>query len=143
MKLQLKRFDKTIPLPAYKTANAVGFDLSSRQDITIAPHAIGYIPLNIALKVPAGFWTMLTARSSTHKLGLIPANGVGIIDPDYCGDNDELLFAAYNFTDLAVTIPRSTRVAQLVVLPVNQFDLTEVDRLTAADRGGFGTTGLN
>ena len=45
------------------------------------------------------------ARSSTPlKRGLMIANGVGVIDPDYCGPADEIKIAVMNFTDEEVTI---------------------------------------
>ena len=141
MKVKIKRFDTNLPLPGYKTHGAVCMDLCSRIDITIAPHEIGYIPLNIALEVPEGYFTVLGARSSTHKMGLMPANGIGFIDSDYKGDNDELIFAAYNFTDKEVVIEKGTRVAQMVVLKYDKIEFEEVDHLGFEDRGGFGSTG--
>lgn len=141
MRVKIKRFDKTIPLPEYKTKGAVCFDLPARVDVEIEAGQVGYIPLNIALEVPEGYWTKLAARSSTHKMGIIPANGIGIIDQDYRGDNDELKFAAYNYTDQPVKIEKGTRVAQIMILRCEQAEIEEVDTLESPDRGGFGTTG--
>jgi dUTP pyrophosphatase len=72
----------------------------------------------------------------------MPANGVGIIDRDYCGDNDELRFAAINYTDKDVTIEKGSRIAQLMVLRSEPVEIEEVDILGNQDRSGFGTTGL-
>jgi len=142
MKIKMKRFDKSLPLPHYKTKGAVCVDLYARVDTIIKPRDLGYIPLNIALEVPENHWSLLVARSSTSKSGIMPANGVGIIDRDYCGDNDELRFAAINYTDKDVLIEKGSRIAQLMVLRSEPVEIEEVDILENADRSGFGTTGL-
>lgn len=116
-------------------------DLYSRTDITIEPGEIGYIPLNATVEIPEGYWGLLAARSSTHKMGIVMANGVGVIDADFCGDGDELVLAALNYTKQKVTIERGTRIAQMMILPLPKITLTEVDILTKDTRGGFGTTG--
>ncbi len=142
MKIKVNRFDKTIPLPSYKTDGAACMDVYSREDVTIKPNSIGYIPLNIALEVPKGSWVMLAARSSTHKLGLINAAGIGIGDWDFKGDNDEYNFIAYNFTKKTVVVEKGTRIGQIMVVKYEKVEIQEVDKLESKDRGGIGTTGF-
>lgn len=142
MQVKIKRFDKSLPLPAYKTAGAAAFDLCSRVDITVPLHQVTIIPLNIAVEVPKGYHSILMSRSSTQKLGLTPANGIGLIDQDYCGDNDELHFAVINHTDHEIVIEKGTRLAQLLIQKTETVELLEVDHLESSDRGGFGTTGV-
>lgn len=141
MKVLIKRFDTSLPLPSYKTDRAACMDLAARLDVTIQPHTIGYIPLNVAVQLPQGYWLLLAARSSTHKLGLIPANGIGIGDNDFCGDNDEYALIVYNFTDQPVTVQRGTRVAQCMIMKQEPIELEEVEFLDNRDRGGIGSTG--
>lgn len=141
MKIEIKRFDKSLPLPTYKTSGAVAIDLYSRLDFTIEPKQIGYIPMNVAIKIPDGYFIMQVPRSSTHKLGVMGINGVGIFDLDYCGNNDEYHFAAYNFTDAPVLIEKGTRLVQLLLIKNESIELEEVDAMSECDRGGFGTTG--
>ena len=141
MKLKIKRFDKTLPLPVHKTAGAVAVDLYSRTEFTIEPHQFGYVPMNVAIEIPDGYFVMMASRSSTHKMGLTGLNGVGIFDRDYCGDNDEYHFIAYNFTDKTVNIEKGTRLCQLLLIKCENFDFEEVDSMGNASRGGFGTTG--
>lgn len=141
MTIKIKRFDTTLPLPEYKTQGAAGLDLTARENVTVPAKAIARIPLNIAVEVPPGYWSLVAPRSSTHKLGLSSANAIGIIDSDYCGDNDEYQFLAYNFTDNPVTVEKGTRIAQMVILPAPQVTIEEAEHLGNADRGGFGTTG--
>lgn len=141
MKIKIKRIDRTLPLPERKTAGAAAFDLSARIEVVIPPKAVGYVPLNVVLAVPRGFVFHVFARSGTHKKGLMLANGVGIIDPDYCGDGDEVIAAYYNFTDRPVAIARGERIAQGIVRSCEDAEWEEVSAMDAASRGGFGTTG--
>lgn len=141
MKIHIKRFDKSLPLPEYKTKGAAAFDLCARLDTNIPPGSIGYIPLNIALQLPNDHWALLAARSSLHKRGLMPANGIGVGDHDYRGDNDEYTAAVYNFTNQEVLIEKGERVAQMIILPRERVDLIEKDHFNTKDRGGFGSTG--
>ena len=143
MNIKIKRVDKTLSLPAYKTSGAVAFDVSARETVTIPAGQVGYIPLNVIIEVPENCWVLLAPRSSTHKLGLTSANGIGIGDRDFCGERDEYVFAALNFTQKEVTVERGTRVAQMMVMQYQPVMFTEVESFRENnDRGGFGTTGL-
>ncbi len=142
MKIRVKRFDKSLSLPEYKTPGSACMDLVSRQEIVIEPKQIGYIPLNIAIEPPENCWVLLAARSSLHKLGLLPANGIGIGDSDFKGDNDEYKLIVYNFTDTEVRVERGTRVAQILLVNYEKIEMEETDTLDNEDRGGIGSTGL-
>lgn len=142
MKIKIKRFDKSLPLPVYKTAGAVCVDLCCRTDISIEPQKIAYIPMNVAIEMPPGYWALQAPRSSTHKLGLMQVNSIGIVDSDYCGDNDEYLFPAFNFTNNKVNIEKGTRLSQLMILKFEPIEFEETDHLNNADRGGLGSTGV-
>lgn len=141
MKIKIKRFDKTLPLPVHKTPGSVAIDLYSRLEVTIEPHQIGYIPMNVALEIPDNYFVMMVARSSTHKMGIMSANGAGIFDRDFCGDNDEYSFIVYNYTDQPVTVEKGTRACQLLLIKCENFEINEVDQMKNSDRGGIGTTG--
>lgn len=142
MQVKIKRFDKNLPLPAYKTIGAAAFDLYSRIDVVVPLNQVVLIPLNVAVEVPKGYHSILMSRSSTQKLGITPANGLGLIDNDYCGDNDEILFPVINHTDHEITIEKGTRLAQMLIEKTETVELLEVDHLESSDRGGFGTTGV-
>ena len=141
MKLKIKRFDKSMPLPVHKTAGAVAVDLCSRVDMEIKAKEITYIPMNVAIKIPDDYFILLAARSSTHKMGLMPINGIGVIDRDYCGDNDEYNFLVQNFTDNTVKVERGTRLCQLLLIKCENFEFEEVESMGNSDRGGIGSTG--
>ena len=142
MKVPVRRIDKELPLPEYKTAGAVAMDCVVREDIEVPAQGIAMASLNVALKPPAGHFVLIAARSSLHKRGLMLANGIGIGDEDYSGDNDEYRAALHNFTDAPVTVTRGERVAQMIILPFDKVTWEEVDTLQNPDRGGFGTTGV-
>lgn len=141
MKLKIKQFDQTLPLPEYKTAGAAGIDLSSRVEMVIKSKEIGYVPLNVAIELPAGCWALLAARSSLHKEGLMLANGIGVGDSDYSGNEDEYKAALYNFTDHDVTVEKGQRLVQLIVVPYERVEISAQQQLMGKNRGGFGSTG--
>ncbi len=141
MKIKIKRFDKTIPLPEYKTKGSVCMDLYVRETTTVEPEGIAYIPLNIAIQVPNGYWTMVLPRSSMHKLGIMMINSVGVIDSDYCGNEDEIKLIAYNFKKERVIIEKGARIAQMMVVKYEKVDIFETDKLDSTNRGGIGSTG--
>src|SRR3989338_6995149 len=140
-KIKIKRFDKNLPLPEYKTAGAAGFDLTARETIIIGPATVGYVPLNIAIETPKNHFFILAARSSTHKMGLMPANGIGIGDSDFRGDEDEYKIALLNFTNKPITIEKGTRIAQGLIVKHIRANWQEVAKMKSKIRGGFGSTG--
>ena len=141
MHIQLKRFDQSLPLPKYQTPGSVGLDLAARVATTVPAGQVVRVPLNVALQIPAGHWVMVAARSSLHKRGLMLANGIGVGDQDYCGDNDEYQVPLFNFSGAPVTIEKGERIVQLLILPIEQAVISEVEHFSAPDRGGFGSTG--
>jgi dUTP pyrophosphatase len=141
MKVLIKLFDKSLPLPEYKTTGAAAFDLYARQDTVIPAHQVKLVPLNIALQLPADHWALLSARSSLHKMGLMVANGIGVGDYDYRGDNDEYMAALLNFTDQEVVVKKGERVVQMIIMSRERVEFEELDKFETTDRGGFGSTG--
>ena len=142
MKLNVKRIDKNLELPEYKTKGAVGFDLTARQDTIIKPFEVTLIPLNIVVKVPKGYGLFLFSRSSVPgKKGLMVANSVGVIDQDYHGEGDEIKMAALNFTKKDVIVEKGERICQGIIMKIAVPIITEVKKMASISRGGFGTTG--
>lgn len=141
MKVEIRRSNKELSNPEYKTPGAAAMDCAVRESVTIAPRSIGYASLNFSLKPPPGYFVMMAARSSLHKRGLMMANGVAIFDEDYCGDDDEYKVIFYNFTDEPVEIQKGERVTQIIVTPYERVEWEEVDSLGNPSRGGIGSTG--
>jgi dUTP pyrophosphatase len=142
MRLKIRRLDPAVPLPSYGTGEAAGFDLAAAQDLTIAPGSIALVRTGLVIEVPAGHFLAIVARSSTPlKRGLLVANGVGVIDPDYCGPSDEVMIQLLNVTGASVSVKRGDRLAQGIVLASPRVTWDEVQDLRPAARGGFGATG--
>ena len=141
MKIKLKRFDTSLPMPEYKSSGAAAMDLYARETTVIEPKKVKLIPLNIAIEIPEDHWVLMSARSSLHKKGLIMANGIGVGDTDYCGDEDEYKAALLNFTDEMVTIEKGERIVQIIILQREKVVIEEVAHLGNQNRGGFGSTG--
>jgi dUTP pyrophosphatase len=142
MRLKIKRLDPAVGLPEPASPRAAGFDLASAVDIEIPSRSIRLVGTGLVIAVPDGHFLGIFARSSTPlKRGLMVANGVGVIDPDYCGPTDEIKIQVLNFTDAPVQIKRGDRIAQGIILPAPHVQWDEVSDMGEPTRGGFGSTG--
>jgi len=142
MLLRLKRLHPTVAVPAAATGGAAGFDLAAAGDVEVPPRQIRLIGTGLVIAVPNGYFLGIFARSSTPlKRGLIVANGVGVVDADYCGPGDEVKVQVLNITDAPVLVRRGERIAQGIVLPTPTIEWEEVEEMTTPTRGGFGSTG--
>lgn len=142
MNVIIKLFDTTLPMPEYQTKGSVAFDLYARVETTIPAGGVQRVPLNVAVQLPEGHWALLAARSSLHKKGLMLANGIGVGDLDFCGDNDEYQAALHNFSTQDVVVPKGERIVQMIIVPFVRANLEVVEHLGNADRGGFGSTSV-
>lgn len=148
MELQVRiindRVGKDIPLPTYSTQGAAGLDLRACIDapLALAPGGTTMVPTGIAIHLAdPGYAALVLPRSGLgHKHGLVLGNLVGLIDSDYQG---ELKISSWNRSTQAFTIQPGDRVAQLVVVPVQQVKLKVVDAFEESQRGGdgFGSSG--
>ena len=142
MNVRITRLRPDAVLPRYETEGAAAFDLSAVDDVVVQPGSVALVPTGLSVEVPPGMFLGIFARSSTPvKRGLMVANGVGIVDPDYCGPDDEVKIAVMNFTAAPVTVRRGDRIAQGIFLAAPHVTWEEVDRLRPQSRGGFGATG--
>ena len=142
MRLKITRLDATVLLPAYVTNEAAGFDLAAAHDIVIEPGQIALIGTGLVIEVPTGHCLLIFARSSTPlKRGLMVANGVGVVDPDYSGPTDEVRIQVLNVTTAPVSVSRGDRLAQGIVMPTPRVEWMEVAQIRPDARGGFGSTG--
>ena len=142
MEISIFRRDRSLPLPKYETPGSAGFDLAASADVTIEPGAIALVPTGLVIAVPAGHFLGIFARSSTPmKKGLMVANGVGVVDSDYCGPDDEVKVQVLNFTQSSVTVRQGDRIAQGLILPFVRAEWKETTDPPGTTRGGFGSTG--
>jgi dUTP pyrophosphatase len=139
--VRISRLSTHVSLPAYQTPGAAGFDLAASVEMTIQPGEVTLVPTGLVIAVPAGHFLGVFARSSTPlKRGLMVANGVGIVDADYSGPEDEVKIEVFNFTPAPVTVRPGDRLAQGVILPYVRASWDE-RAPEGATRGGFGSTG--
>lgn len=148
MKLQVKVLDQRIgtefPLPSYATTGSAGLDLRAciNEPLTIAAGETKLIGTGLALYIqdPAYAGLVLPRSGLGHKHGIVLGNLVGLIDSDYQG---ELMLSCWNRGQQAFTIQVGERLAQYVLVPVIQAELTIVDEFVATERGagGFGHSG--
>lgn len=142
LEIEIKRIDKDLPLPVYQTSGSVAFDLYPREDAVIQPHQIKLVPANFIVKTPPGYFLLVAGRSSLPmKKGLMLANGIGVVDQDYCGEKDELKLQLINFTGKPIEVKRGERLAQAIFVKIAKADLKEVEAVSEQSRGGFGSTG--
>jgi len=141
-RVRIRRLTPTAVMPRYETAGAAGFDLSASQDMTVQPGEVTLVPTGLVIEVPPNTFLGIFARSSTPiKRGLMVANGVGVIDPDYCGPKDEVKIEVYNFTARPVHLKAGDRIAQGILIPTLGVEWDEAAELRTESRGGFGATG--
>jgi dUTP pyrophosphatase len=139
----IKKLRADAIVPRYMTAHAAGLDLTAALDqpVDIDPGRRAAIPTGLAIKLPEGYEAQVRPRSGlAREHGITLVNAPGTIDADYTG---ELVVLVINHGDRAVRIEAGQRIAQLVIAPVVQAELREVDDLPATPRGagGFGSTG--
>lgn len=148
MQLQYKVLDTRLgtefPLPAYATTGSAGLDLRAMIDtqLEVAAGQTTLIPTGLAIHIgDPGFAGMILPRSGLgHKHGIVLGNLVGLIDSDYQG---ELMVSCWNRGHASFVLEPGERLAQLVIVPVLQVSLQQVEEFGASHRGdgGFGHTG--
>jgi dUTP pyrophosphatase len=130
-----------LPLPRYQSEGAAGLDLCADVGFELAPMAHKLVPTGLILEIPRGHEGQVRPRSGlAAKHGVTVLNSPGTIDSDYRG---EVQVCLVNLSQQPFRASRGERIAQLVIAPVTQAAIVEVDELTVTDRGegGFGSTG--
>jgi len=131
-------------LPQYATAGAAGLDLRAclNAPLTLMPGDSQLVPSGIAIHIgDPGFAALILPRSGLGaKHGIVLGNLVGLIDSDYQG---QVFISVWNRGNAAFTIQPMDRIAQLVVVPVQQVEFDVVEEFNSSYRGagGFGSTG--
>ena len=142
MKAKIVRLDKSVQLPQYQTSESAGFDIASSESRTIKPKEVVLLRTGLIIQAPEGHFLLIAARSSLPlKKGLMVSNGIGIVDRDYCGPEDEIKLNVYNFTNHDVIVEKGDRLAQGLFLPVDQVEWIETENIKEDSRGGFGSSG--
>jgi dUTP pyrophosphatase len=142
VRIPVRILDPELEMPRYASAGDAGLDLLAAEDVSLAPGQRAGVPTGIAVAIPVGYAGFVHARSGRAlKEGLALANAPGLIDSGYRG---EIKVIVVNLDPTSsIDIRRGDKVAQLVIQPVEEVELTAVDELPASQRGagGFGSTG--
>jgi dUTP pyrophosphatase len=147
------RASQEIILNAPQAGTLKGHDVKHRDVVS----DVTYIPLGIAMKLPDGYEAIVASRSSApKKMGIMLANGIGIIDNSYCGDEDQWMYPAVTLRK--TSIAKNSRLCQFRIQPSQKatlwqkvkwlftsgVELVEVDSLGGENRRGLGEgTGYN
>jgi len=130
--------------PKYASTGSAGLDLRAciENPYTLNPGETFLIPTGISIYIKdKGYAGIILPRSGLgHKHGIVLGNLVGLIDSDYQG---ELLVSCWNRSKKEFLINPLERIAQLVIVPINQAKFNLVDNFSESERGegGFGSTG--
>ena len=143
VKILVKKFNKNIKLPAYKTSGSSGMDLVAyiKNKIIINPGKTAMIPTGIAVAIPKNYEIQIRPRSGLAvNKGISVLNTPGTIDSDYRG---EIKIILINLGKKSFDIKSGDRIAQIIVCPVSKAKFKEVKQLpkTTRGKGGFGSTG--
>ena len=140
LNLKVKKLTPSTLLPKRATTGAAGYDLYSPEKFTLNQGELATIDIGLSFEIPVGYYLSIVPRSSMGKKGIIIPNSPATIDEDYRGYISVML---WNIGKGSYVIEKGDRIAQLLLLPYNEFELDEVATLSPTERGsgGFGSTG--
>ena len=143
VKILIKKTNKEVITPKYKTDGSSGVDLSAflEKKVVIKPNSSELIPTGLQVAIPEEFEIQIRPRSglaAKESIGVL--NSPGTIDSDYRG---ELKIILFNHGKEDFIINNGDRIAQMVLVPILKMEFEEVDSLpdTVRGRSGFGSTG--
>ena len=142
VKLLIKKLQKNIILPEYKTDGSSGMDLMANveQTVKILPGEKKIISTGIMVAIPEQYEIQIRPRSGlAAKNGISVLNTPGTIDSDYRGEIKVILI---NLGKDTFEINKNDRIAQMIICPIIKVELKEVESLPETIRGGggFGST---
>ena len=143
VKILIKKTNKEVTTPKYKTDGSSGVDLSAflEKKVVIKPNSSELIPTGLQVAIPEELEIQIRPRSglaAKESIGVL--NSPGTIDSDYRG---ELKIILFNHGKEDFIINNGDRIAQMVLVPIIKMEFEEVDSLpdTVRGKGGFGSTG--
>ncbi|NBB94173.1 MAG: dUTP diphosphatase [Planctomycetes bacterium] len=144
LKIRRKPGCEDVNRPRYMSDHAAGLDVCAacEDDVVLQPGDIRLVPCGFYMAVPVGYEAQMRPRSGLAiKHGIMLPNSPGTIDADYRG---EVCVILGNIGKEPYTVTRGQRIAQMVIAPVTQATVVEVEELDETARGerGFGHTGV-
>ena len=140
MLVKIKKTHKDAVVPFYATKGAACFDIT-----TVEAGKVDHYPYifhtGLEFEIPEGHVMLLYSRSGhAFSRDVRLANCVGVIDSDYRG---ELKVKLTNDSMKSYEVKKGERIAQAMVVPVQQVLFEVEEELSGTERGknGFGSTG--
>tara|TARA_Y100000310_G_C20634678_1_gene790539 strand:+ start:770 stop:1192 length:423 start_codon:yes stop_codon:yes gene_type:complete len=140
MTIRIKRVDKEARLPQYAHPGDAGMDFFSNEEVILKAGERKLVPTGISMAIPDGYVGLFWDKSGiASKFGI--KSMAGVIDAGYRG---EIRILLHNLSSDEFKIEKGMKIAQMLIQPVEQKELIEVDDLEETERntGGFGSTGL-
>ncbi len=143
LEVPIVRLDPDLAGPAYARAGDAGADLVAREDHELAAGGgRARVSTGVSVAIPVGYAGFVLPRSGLAlRHGVTCLNTPGLIDAGYRGELQVLLVN----TDPSepFLVQRGERIAQLVIMKVEQAAFTAVDEHDETHRGtgGWGHTG--
>lgn len=145
-KLKVKKLTSTAKLPQKAHVTDAGFDIFADEDVVLTNNNTTVVSTGLSIEIPDGYYGELKGRSGLTVKTLFRVH-TGTIDSDYRGELGVMCYQSYSDDSKAIkrsyTIHKGDKIAQLIILPLPEFEVEEVDELSNTERGegGFGSTG--
>lgn len=144
IRIPLQQLDKDLPVPENAYVGDGAVDLRSTKDLVLKPFERALVPTGIAIELPLGYAALVVPRSGLAiKHGITLVNAPGLIDSNYRGEIGAII--ANMDPREAFEIKRGDRIAQLMIIAVEQPEFEVVETLSETERGarGFGSSGVS
>jgi dUTP pyrophosphatase len=142
-KIEINQLSEDFVLPVYSHKGDAGLDLFSTEDVELFPGERKKVGCGFSIAIPEGFLGAVAPRSGLAiEYGVTVLNSWGVVDPSYRGEVSVILI---NLGDEKVFLKKGSKIAQLIIIPYEEIELSIVsDKLDPTSRGekGFGSTGL-
>lgn len=139
---KVKKLHEDAILPQYASANDSGADLFAIEKYVVPAGERIIAKTGLAIELPISYEAQIRSKSGIAlKAGVMVLNSPGTVDEGYRGEVGVIL---YNTSKIPYVIEKGDKIAQMVIVPVEQSEFQEVDELsdTSRGQGGFGSTGL-
>lgn len=141
IELPIRRLRAEATLPERAYAGDAGLDLAACERIELEPGERAVVPTGLAVAIPQGYAGFVQPRSGlAARHGLAVVNSPGLIDSGYRGEIRVVLLNTDR--ERPFVAEAGERIAQLVVVPVPEIEVAEVEELPETERGvrGFGSS---
>ena len=141
MVIKIKKLTEQSISPKFANPGDAGMDLYSNENVNLQPNERKLISTGISMAIPKGYVGLIWDKS-----GLASKHGLktmaGVIDSGYRG---EIKILIHNLSDETYVVEAGKKIAQMLIQPIEQREIIEVNDLEETNRGegGFGSTGLD